>query len=227
MKPMSSITTSILLALTMTISVPTISFAGYDKGNAEDDCKYKIRSTHQYDSFSGVKVEDKGHRSFKVTGQVRSDKDNKKHNFNCQIRHREVTSWNVSSHSVDSDNKNAAVIGAGIVGLAAIAAIFSNSNKDDNHDEQRDHYQSGSDNNPFDDMKYLKRECRRELRSHLNHDHGRVNRIKFDRVRLNHRNLKGTGWVTFRRGEERDLNFTCRFDRNGRIHDGDYKYVSF
>jgi len=226
MKPMSSLTTRILLALTMTIPVPATSFAGYDRGDAEDDCKYKIRSTHQYDSFSGVNVEDKGHHSFKVTGQVRSDNNNKKHNFNCQIRHREITSWNVSSHSVDKDNKNAAIVGAGIIGLAAIAAIASNHNKDDDHDEQRDHYYSGSDENPFDDMSYLKKQCRHEIRSHLNQDHGRVDKLKFEHVQLNHRNLKGDGWVTFKGSQGRDLTFTCEFDRNGRIHDGYYKYIA-
>jgi len=227
MKSFSLLSTSFFLATAM--AIPATSFASYNKDDAKHDCKSKIRSTDRYDSFHSIKVEDKRHNSFEITGKVKSNRDNKNHFFNCQIRHREITSWHVNSHPINSSNSsshsNAAAVGAGVLGIAAVAAILKH-NYDKDHDEQRDQYHSGSNKNPFDDMKYLKNECKRTLRSHLNHDHGTVNKLKLEHTHLDHRKLRGDGWVSFRQGRTHDLSFTCKFDRNGRIHDGHYRYIT-
>ncbi len=79
--------------------------------------------------------------------------------------------------------------------------------------------------NPFDDMKYIKRQCKKNIRHLINQDHGRVEKIKFESAHLHNRRLKGRGYVIFKRGEERDLKYRCDFDRRGEIYDGHYKYT--
>ena len=213
------------ILLTTTLIAPATLYAGYDKHDAKDDCKRKIRHNDHYTTFHDVDVEDRRHSSFKVTGKVKSGRDGKKHYFTCKIRHREVTSWNVSPESVHRDNKNsAAAVGVGILGIAAIVAAARHDD-DKGHDEQRHSYYSGSGGNPFDDITYLRKQCKRELRSHLKHDHGEVKKLKFSHVDLHHRRLRGDGWVDFRHGGQRDLTFNCKFDRSGRIHDGNYSYT--
>ena len=227
MRKLNSWTISILL--TTTLIAPATLYARYDKGDAKNDCKYKIRSNDHYSNFHDVNTEDKGHHSFKVTGKVKSDRDGKNHYFNCKIRHGEVTSWSVSPNSAHRDNKNnnntAAAVGVGILGIAAIVAA-SRHDDDKEHNSRRDSYYSGSGGNPFDDITYLRKQCKRELHGHLKEDHGRINKIKFNHVDLHNRRLRGNGWVDFRHGGKRDLTFNCKFDRSGRIHDGNYSYTS-
>ena len=92
-------------------------------------------------------------------------------------------------------------------------------------DEQRRDYDEGR-GQALDDMDYLKRECAREVRFHLERDHGDVRDLDLRYPNLNGRTLTGQGRVSFDRGGHRDLTYTCDFDRRGRIHDGHYSYRS-
>jgi len=169
-----------------------------------------------------VTAQETGRNSYKVSGLVK-DRDKKDHRFNCRIDHREVVSWNVSPEQIsDSDKKTAAAVGAGILGLALIAAVASG---DKNHDDKRGTYDRG-ENSPFNDMGYLKQECTNEVRRHLDRDHGQVRDLELTYPHLNDRTLTGNGRVSFDRGGHRDLSFTCEFDRRGRVQNGHYSYVS-
>lgn len=216
------LTRCLSLAIAAAMASPT-AFA-YNQSDAIADCQDKIFDDSQYSRFSGphgVTAQETGRHSYTVTGLVK-DRSQKDHRFNCRTDHREVVSWNVSPEAIsDSDKKTAAAVGAGILGLAILAAAVSG-NKD--HDNKRSSYERG-ENSPFDDMEYLKQECERVLSFHLNRDHGQVRDLELTYPHLNGRTLTGNGRVFFERGGRRELSFTCDFDRRGQIHDGHYSYV--
>jgi len=193
--------------------------ANYDEHDAERDCERKISSDRRYKGLDNVHVNSQGNHSYNVRGKVRMD--GKDQEFTCRIRHKEVASWHVDS---DHNGNSAVAIGAGVLAVAAIAALASSSDDGDRHHQQsRDRYRD-SDEDAFEDMSYLKKECKHEIRQHLHQDHGAVDRLRFNGVHLNGRTLRGDGAVQFKHGGDRDLSFTCEFDRRGRIHDGYYHY---
>jgi hypothetical protein len=215
---------SLSLAIAAVLASPT-AFA-YDQTDAIEDCQDKIFDDSQYSKYSdprGATAQETGRNSYKVSGLVK-DRDKKDHRFNCRIDHREVVSWNVSPEEIsDSDKKTAAAVGAGVLGLAILAAAVSG-DKDKDHDNKRNSYEKG-ENSPFNDMGYLKKECAREVRFHLDRDHGPVRDLELTHPHLNDRTLTGNGRVSFERGGRRDLSFTCDFDRRGQVQDGHYSYV--
>lgn len=196
----------------------------YNQSDAIEDCQSKIFDDSQYSRFSSphdTTAQETGRNSYKVTGLVK-DRDKKDHRFNCRIEHREVASWNVSPEQIsDSDKKTAAAIGAGVLGLAILAAAVSG---DKDHDNKRNAYEKG-ESSPFDDMGYLKQECANEVRRHLDRDHGSVRDLDLTYPHLNGRTLTGNGRVSFERGGRRELSFTCDFDRRGQVKDGHYSYA--
>lgn len=211
----------------VSLLVAPTAFA-YSDFNARLDCMSKVAPYGSgYSSPQDVRSEETGHNSFNVSGKV-NDKHGNKRNFDCRIEHKEVVSWNVSHHS-DSDKKKdktgkMLAIGAGIVGVAALAAIVANSKSDDqSHDDSRTTYNAGK-SNPFDDMRYLRTECRRVVRQHLVRDHGAVDDLDLDQANLNGRVLSGDGRVSFEAGGAHNLTYTCNFDRGGNIYDGNYSY---
>lgn len=212
------------LSLAIAAAMASPAAFAYDQTDAIEDCQDKIFDDSQYSRYSaphGATAQETGRNSYKVTGLVK-DRDKKDHRFNCRIDHREVVSWNVSPEAIsDSDKKTAAAIGAGVLGLAILAAAVSG---DKDHDNKRNSYEKG-ENSPFDDMGYLQRECTNEVRRHLDRDHGAVRDLELTYPHLNGRTLTGNGRVSFERGGRRELSFTCDFDRRGRVQDGHYSYV--
>lgn len=188
-------------AVVSLLAAPT-AFA-YSDFNARLDCFSKVAPYgSEYSSPQEVRSEETGHNSFNVSGKV-NDKHGNKRNFDCRIEHKDVVSWNVSHD--DSDKKKdktgkMLAIGAGIVGVAALAAIIANSKSDDqSHDDSRTTYNAGK-SNPFDDLRYLRSECRRVVRQHLIRDHGAVDDLDLDQANLNGRVLSGDGRVSFEAG---------------------------
>ncbi len=228
------------LGVVCTILLAVTSASAYNQNSAKNACINKVTQygSGQYHGATNVHVSDKGHHSYNVTGNVRSSRDNQSHHFTCNIRHKEVVNWKVNS-SQSHNNNTAAAIGVGVLALALAAAVHNKHKKKKKHQKNNQqhisHYQQkshqndrynnyDSGGNPFSDMKYLKRQCRQNIRHHLNRDHGNVRRIKFDSTHLHQRKLTGTGYVVFERGGERDLNYNCEFDRRGNIYDGYYRY---
>ena len=204
---------TVIVVATMVL---TSSAYAYNENNAKHACINKVteHGTGQYHGAQNVHISDKGHHSYIVTGNVASHRDKHRHNFSCNIRHKELVNYSVSHGG--SDNKNAAAaIGVGILALAVAAAV-----SDDKH---HGHDQGAS---PFSDMKYLKRQCKQNIRYQIHADHPRRNitKVKFDTAHLNNRKLKGTGYVVFKNGNERDLTYSCNFDRRGHIYDGYYHF---
>lgn len=212
------------LSLTLVAAMASPTAFAYNQSDAIADCQDKIFDDSQYSRFSGphgVTAQETGRHSYTVTGLVK-DRSQKDHRFNCRIDHREVVSWNVSPEAIsDSDKKTAAAVGAGILGLAILAAAVSG---DKDHDNKRNAYEKG-ENSPFDDMGYLKQECANEVRRHLDRDHGAVRDLELTYPHLNGRTLTGNGRVSFERGGRRELSFTCDFDRRGQVKDGHYSYA--
>lgn len=219
-------TCSILAAAVGALFAPHAALA-YGEFNARLDCIGKVTGWGSgYSNPSDVRVEETGHHSYIVTGKVEGKHD-RDHRFNCRIEHKEVVSWKVGSgRDDDKSDRKALAIGAGIVGLAAIAAIAANNkdkDRDSAYDDNRNQYNSGR-RSPFDDMNYLQNECKRMVRFHLNQDHGRVDNIEFKTADLDGRNLTGRGKVFFENERRRKIDYRCSFDRAGNIYDGHYEY---
>ena len=198
------------LKLVLLILLLSTSAYAYNKNRAKNACINKVTeygSSHYHD-VSHVKVTDRGHHSYGVSGDIKSSRDNKKHRFFCNIRHKEVVKWKVNTSSGYKNHREESTV----AGILAIEAMRHGRHRYNNHD---------SGGNPFSDMKYLKRQCKKNIRHHIN---GKVSKIRFDSAHLKHRKLRGTGYVIFRDGSELDLNYQCDFDRRGNIYDGHYRY---
>ncbi len=211
MKKAGLVLVAILTTTSLYASDPTR--AELRQNQAKIDCTYKIAESGKYQFIDAKHVVDKGHRSYKVTGEAESRRNGEKYNFTCSIRHKEVVDWRVTKHSSHSDKNTAIAAGAGIIALAAIVAAANN--KHDNHDEGA---------SAFDDMRYLKKQCRQNLRHHINREDQPVRKIHLDTAHLHNRTLVGEGGVLFRRGGGNDIAYRCKFDRQGRIYDGHYRF---
>ena len=211
----------------------TTSLHDYNEFNALRDCDVKIAQSGHYDQLSNQKAVNRGHNSYTVTGKVKSKRDKRTHGFTCNIRHKEIVNWHVNgshdgSHQKNSSSNNntAVAVGAGVIALAVIAAASNqdNSNNNTNHARYNDYDTGGS---AFDDMRYLKRQCRKNLRHHINRAHGRVEKLQLNTTHLHRKSLNGRGVVYFERGAIRDLDYNCVFDRRGLIRDGHYQFGNF
>lgn len=205
------------VALVLTVMVTSATATQAYKIDAQDACAMQLIS-NGYQKMQDLKTVDKGHGKFKVTGSVKSRDDGKRHNFVCNYRYNRVANWSLvdtrrgtqnrpTGHS--NHDKNVA-IGAGILAIAAIAAAANN-------DKDKAHAAGG---NPFNDRRYLKRECRHNLKHHIE----MAKKVKLTSAHLQNRRLSGEGFVTFDDGYERSLTYSCDFDRRGRIHDGNYHF---
>jgi hypothetical protein len=212
---------SVVLATTMTSPA---AFA-YDEARAVDDCVQKIRySDSRYSRAHETRAERTAHHSYKVSGLIRSG-DDRDHRFTCRIDNRDVVSWRVDQHNAlsgDDGSNSAPLVGAGVLALIAIAAIAGNQ-RDMERGEKRSSYDRG-ETSPFDDIRYLTRECAREVRFQIERDHGEVRELELTYPHLRDQTLSGDGRVSFERGGYRELSFSCDFDRRGNIDDGYYSY---
>lgn len=229
MKTKHIVKTSLLVTCLLSASLAQ----AYNDYDARRDCSRKVAGwSSDYRDARFDNVEDTGWDSYNLNGKVRGRNDGKDHDFSCRIQHRELVSWNVNSKSIDDEhndkkdkrNRNLA-IGAGVIGLVALAAMVSNSKSEENpeQDVKRTDYSSGK-GNPLADLAFLKNECNAVLRRHLDEDHGEVKSLDITNAKLTGRVLKGDGSVTFEEGSKRRLNFSCDFDRSGRIYDGKYSF---
>ena len=217
------LTICLIGALATTMTSPAA--LAYDEARAVDDCVQKIRySDSRYSRAHETRVERTAHHSYKVSGLIRSG-DDRDHRFTCRIDNRDVVSWRVDHHnasSVDDDGTPAPLVGAGVLALIAIAAIAGSQN-DAERDQQRSSYARG-ESSPFNDIRYLTRECAREVRFQLERDHGQVRELELTYPQLRDQTLTGDGRVSFERGGHRELSFSCDFDHRGHIDDGYYSY---
>jgi len=225
--------TAIACAVALSMAFGSTPAFAYDASSAEGDCLRKVMNGDEgYRRAHETKTETTGRNAYKVEGLVQDQQD-RNHRFMCRIESREVVSWKVDGDVADggksSDTGKALAIGAGVLAIAAVAGIMAaNHKKDKERDreyEQRRDYDEGR-GQALDDMDYLKRECAREVRFHLERDHGDVRNLDLRYPNLNGRTLTGQGRVAFDQGGHRDLTYTCDFDRRGRIHDGHYSYRS-
>lgn len=193
----------------------TTSLHAYNEFNALRDCDTKLLQSGEYGQISNQKAINRGHNSYTVTGKVKSRHNKSTHGFTCNIRHKEIISWNVGhdKHHKNSSHRSSTM------GVGTLGVYRHTSSRKDNYNN---HASGGS---PFDDMKYIKRQCKRNIRHHIKRDHGSVEKVRFESAYLHNRKLTGRGYVIFRDGSDIDLNYHCEFDRRGEIYDGHYGYT--
>jgi hypothetical protein len=192
----------------------TTSLHAYNEMNAIRDCAVKLGQGGEYNNMSNQKAVNLGHTSYTVTGNVKAIRNNSTHKFTCNIRHKEIINLNVNDKHHKNNSYQTSAMGVGTLGLHK----YSSSQND-----RYNNHSTGGD--PFDDMKYIKRQCRKNIHHYINRDHGSVEKIRFESAYLHNRKLTGRGYVVFKRGGERDLNYSCDFDRRGEIYDGHYGYT--
>ena len=209
----------ILLTVMMTTSV-----YAYNEASAKYDCINVIKRGGQYHKTSNKHVVNKGHQSYRVTGNVQSRHDGSTHKFSCNVRHGQVANWNVSRRATAGSNNSSAAVGAGILAIAAIAAAANGNNQGATHRNNNRYNDYDTGGSAFDDIRYLKQQCRQNLRHHISRAHGRVSKLMLDTAHLHRQSLNGRGYVIFERGGERDLDYNCVFDYRGHIRDGHYQF---
>ena len=189
------------------------------KSAAISTCTSKVmhKGHGQYWGFTNRVAVDKGHNNYRVTGDLMSKRDDKQHHFSCNVRHGEVVRWRVREPKRSGNSHHNAHnhhVGAGILAIAALAAAANN-------DRHTNHAHGAS---AFSDMKYLKRQCKQNIRQHISHDDQAVKSIHLNSKYLQGRTLEGNAEVVFRRGGRANISYKCIFDRRGRIHDGHYRF---
>jgi len=208
-----------LIATGVTLSAPSMAYAN---SGAVVGCETAVQNDYRFSNARNSNAQQVSRDVYKVSGLV-SDQNNRDHRYTCRFEYGEVVSYNVTDATVAENNNKAAAVGAGLIGLAAIAAIAKHED-DEKHRKNRDSYNRG-DNYAFDDRNYLSRECSHEIRAHIDRDHGKVASIDLQAPYVHDRVMSGTGEVYFRNGGSRELRYTCNFDRSGRVYDGRYTYV--
>lgn len=207
------------------VGAPTLARADYDDHDAVRDCE-REGSSDGYRDFEQLRAERQGKKEYRVTGRTRKSGGGHWTGFTCYVHHGEVTSWRAEK-SHDGDGKaTAAAVGAGLLGVALIAAVASASDSKNAKDStkapaNRDWRNEGA----FDDRMALEKDCKRELDQHLDYAHGPVRDIRFLRSNLADRELSGSAEATWESGDTADITFECQFDRTGRIVDGRYHYT--
>lgn len=221
MNYIKSRTTGLLLVVMMTTSA-----YAYNETNAKGDCLHVIERGGKYHKSSNKHAKSQGHGSYHVTGNITSRKDYSVHHFTCNVRHGKVVNWHVNNaHKSNSSNNNsAASVGAGILAIAAMAAIANSNDKGATHRNNNRYNDYDTGGSAFDDIHYLKKQCRQNLRHHINRAHGRVSKLKLDTAHLHRQSLNGRGFVVFENGGDRDLDYNCVFDHRGHIRDGHYQF---
>jgi len=203
----------------VTLLATTSLHANYNQTQAKMDCAQKIAESGKYQLIDSKRAVDQGHHSYKVTGVAESVRNGDKYKFNCSIRHKELVNWRVVKASNHSDKDSAIAAGAGLLAVLAIAAA---ANDDKHHNNRHENHATGG--SAFDDMRYLKKQCKQNIRRHIAHDDQAVKKIHLDTTHLNRRTLRGEGGVLFKRGGGSDISYECKFDRQGRIYDGHYRF---
>jgi hypothetical protein len=212
-----------LISLAATaIALTAPSAASADPSMAIAQCQAAVQNDSRFSGARAANAQPAGKGVYKVTGMVK-DGMSRDHRYTCRYEYGEVVSYSVTEATVAETNQKVAAVGAGLIGLAAVAAIAKH-NDDDDHHKHRDSYNRG-ENYAFDDRRYLTRECSDEIRAHIDRDHGKVVSIDLQAPYVHDRVMTGTGEVYFRNGGSRELRYTCNFDRGGSIYDGRYTYV--
>ena len=207
------------MGLVLVAILTATSLQAYNETRAKMDCSEKIGDTEKYQFIESKHAVNKGHNSYKVTGVAKSIKNGDKYKFTCSIRHGELVNWRIAKASKHSDKDAAIAAGAGIL---AIAAIVAAANEDKHHNNRHENHATGG--SAFDDMRYLKKQCRQNIRHHIANEDQAVRKIHLDTTHLRHRTLVGEGGVLFKRGGGSDISYECKFDRQGRIYDGHYRF---
>lgn len=207
------------LVLGAGLLLPAIAEARYDENDAMRACERYIAGSYGYNDFRNVNVTGEGHHDYTVRGNIPAG--NKR--FVCNILHKDVVNVKILDADRKNDDDTDAAIGAGLVGLALLAVAAASLDGNDTQDQPHE-WQYGGD--PFDDLSQLQDACAHELRRHLKADHGRVDSFHLTTAQLHNRDLRGSAHVLWADGDVADLNYTCQFDRQGRIYDGEYRYAT-
>jgi len=207
------------------------------QANKEDraihECKRSIRDAYGVSNFRNVFAERIGHDRFKVYGKVKSRGN--RYPFSCRVKRGWVHSYSYNGphHGYDNDKddnttRNIA-IGVGLAALAAAAIAASGSSQPAETGTDSPQPGSDHDNPPYDndiDKHYLEDECGEELGGRIRREHEGVRRIAFDHSQIepSGSKLTGSGFIQWQQHQPSALEFSCSFDRSGRVTDSSYSF---
>ncbi len=206
-----------LVLVIIALTTSAYSMSAYEKIDAKNACLFNLTDGHGYSNPSNVRIVEVAYDSFRVTGTTKKNRGNYK--FKCNFKHGEIINWRVTPNNSKSDKDSAIAAGAGLLALVAIAAA---ANDDKDHNNRHENHATGG--SAFDDMRYLKKQCKQNIRHHIADEDQAVKKIHLDTTHLRNRTLRGEGGVLFRRGGGSDISYECKFDRQGRIYDGHYRF---
>ncbi len=195
------------------------------------ECKQSIRDAYGVSNFRNVFAERIGHNRFRVYGKIRHRGD--RYPFSCRVKRGWVQSYNYDGphrnydDEYDNDSRNDRhdkkarniAIGVGLAALAAAVIAASNKSQTSKSTESFS-YNDGIDKYHLED------ECGEKLGGRIRREHEGVRRVEFDHSQIKHNGSKltGSGHIQWQLEEPSALEFSCSFDRSGRVTDSSYSF---
>lgn len=223
----------ILLAAGLAMLIGSAAQAN-NQDRAIQQCKQSIRDAYGVSNFRNVFAERIGHKRFRVYGKIRNR--GRSYPFSCGVKRGWVQSYNYDGphknyddeYYYDNDSRNDRhdkkarniAIGVGLAALAAAAIAASSKNQTTSEPAESFSYNDGIDKFHLED------ECGEALGGRIRREHDGVRRIEFDHSQIKHNGSKltGSGHIQWQRDEPSALEFSCSFDRNGRVSDSSYSF---
>jgi len=210
-KSNTALATAVILA-----SLFSTSTMASDKDKAIQVCKSMIEDVYGVNKFRNVWSDREGNHKFMVHGRVKVD--DHKYDFNCKVKNGNVKSYAYRGphkrHGDDDDDSNVGTViavGAGLAILAAIAA--SQADDADDHDKSSTLPVSKS---------VLEDECHEMLQYRIRDEHDHTAQVTLKESRIEGHDLVGDAKVKYHREHPHHANYTCHFDRHGRMKDSRY-----
>jgi len=196
--------------ISLALALPNAGLASEEENQAIKLCESKILDVYKVDKFRHVWAEQVGNHKFKVHGKVKYEGD--KHPFDCKVKHGNIKSYHYDGpHPALNENDDVSVgtalaVGAGLAILAAVAA---------QSDDDQDSGLSGK-------KSVLEDECLEALSYRLRDERHHTADVRIKSSKLDGRTLTGEAKVYYGHERPHHANYTCHFDRNGRVHDSQY-----
>ena len=108
------------------------------------------------------------------------------------------------------------------MGLTVAVLVGCNTNRGATPSSHTSH--SSTSSSGMNNKASLERQCKQYLNARISREDQPLKTLRLDTATVKGKSLIGEGGVLFRKGGGSDISYACKFDGQGRIYDGYYKF---